>query len=78
MKNNLHTVLGLVLFSFELYFIARGFQNEIRDTTNEQSLQNKKNKAVYYMIISPWRTKYYWGGVIQITLLLLIIVLQIM
>lgn len=77
MSDKLHTVLGLFLFFFELFFILKGFQNETEGEENKQSLQTKKNKAVYYMIVGPWRTKYFWGGIIQLFLVVSIIILQV-
>ena len=74
-KSNLYNFSGLLLIIHATYFVNKGFRNAAKK--HNQSLQTQKNKAVYYMITEPWKTKFYWGGVTQLLLLFIIILLQI-
>jgi len=77
MTTNIDTFIILTFFSYELFFIFRGIKRmdgfKVTNDLKEESLSTREYNAFLLSIQEPWRTKYRWGGVVQLSLVGLII-----
>jgi hypothetical protein len=72
MKENTHLIIT-ILFLF--YCIAFAIKGKKRNHS-QKSLLGEKRYFLKLTITEPWKTKYRWGGIIQLVLFALIIGLQ--
>jgi len=75
-KNILLILFSVLFFLHFFYFQWRGFKRTGTKEYENSSLFRQKNIAFDIGLSEPWRTKYKWGGIVQIILIALIIFLS--
>lgn len=74
-KETIVGLLGLVAIFYHLSFIHKETKNN--KEFHEADWFDQKVMAFKFGIFSPWNTRFRWGGIVQILLLLLGILLQL-
>lgn len=74
MKEAIHIFTTFFLLVFCLLFGYRGYKKKGRKNRN---IFGQKSEFLLFIITEPWETKYRWGGVVQLILFFLLIIIQI-
>jgi hypothetical protein len=74
MKTIFHILTALSFFFFCLVFGYRGYE---KMGDKSRNIFGQKGEFLYFIITTPWKTKYHWGGIVQLILFFLLIIFQI-
>ena len=63
----------LLFIVFHSYFVFKGI---LRDGLKGKNLVEEKHQCFMLAVVEPWKTKYYLGGITQLILVILVIVIS--
>jgi len=65
-------LLMAIFFIYEIYFIKRAIKQKSLDS--EKSIQRIQIIVFTYAVTEPWKTRYCWGGIVQLFLFIMAVV----
>jgi hypothetical protein len=74
MKEQIHMWLTIVFLLYSLAFGAYGIKKSGGYKTTGISI--RQSESLTHAIVEPWKTKYRWGGIVQLILLISNLILQ--
>ena len=75
MKTQIEHIVIFLFFIFNAFYIIKGYKNKVGSEC--EFISCRDFKMLNYVITEPWKTKYHWAGIVQVTLLLQVIIIQL-
>ena len=74
MSGNTHFFISVLFVLYEFVFVFRGLKKRGGFVHRHHGMQ--KHEVFTHMVVEPWKTKFHWGGIVQLILVFLVIALQ--